>query len=92
VSRLFGVLDENAGLALRGSFIIDPKGTLLNAEVNFFNMGRNMSELLRKLKANIYLSKHGDEACPAQWSAEGDVTLKPGAALVGKVHEARTKK
>jgi peroxiredoxin (alkyl hydroperoxide reductase subunit C) len=42
---------------------------------------------MRKLKANIYLAEHGDEACPAKWQAEGDKTLTPSEKLVGKVHE-----
>lgn len=88
VSRLFGVYDENSGLALRGTFIINPQGVLLNSEVNFYNMGRNIDELMRKFKANLHLSKHGDEACPAKWKEEGDKTLKPSPELVGKVYEA----
>ncbi len=71
VSRLFGVYDDKIGLNLRGTFIINPEGMLLNAEVNYFNLGRNVEELLRKLKANIYLSKHKDEGCPAKWKQEG---------------------
>lgn len=88
VSKMFGVYDENTGLDLRGTFIINPEGTILNSEVNFYNLGRNIDELLRKLRANLYLSKHGDEACPAQWNEEGDKTLKPSPELVGKVYEA----
>ena len=88
VSRLFGVYDENCGLALRGAFIINPEGVLLNAEINFFNMGRNVDELLRKLKANAYLAQHTEEACPAKWLTEGDKTLKPSEELVGRVAEA----
>ncbi len=88
VSKLFGVYDENTGLALRGTFIINPEGILLNAEVNFYNLGRNVDELLRKLKANIYLAAHENEGCPAQWKNEGDKTLKPSEDLVGKVFEA----
>ncbi len=42
VSKLFGVYDENTGLALRGTFIINPEGTLLNAEVNFYNLGSKL--------------------------------------------------
>lgn len=87
ISRLFGVLDAGSGNALRGSFLISPEGKLTNAEVNFYNVGRNMDELLRKLQANIYLSSHGDEACPASWK-QGEKTLKPGAALVGRVKQA----
>ena len=87
VSKLFGVFDEGSGNDLRGTFIINPQGVLTNAEVNFYNLGRNMDELLRKLKANVYLAAHGEEACPAQWN-QGDKTLLPGADLVGKVAEA----
>jgi alkyl hydroperoxide reductase subunit AhpC len=88
VSRLFGVFDEASGNALRGAFIINPEGTLLNAEINWYNMGRNIEELLRKLKANIHLAANPVEACPAQWKKEGDKTLKPSAKIVGKVFEA----
>ncbi len=88
VSRLFGVYEEKSGLALRGAFIISPDGILMNAEINFFNLGRNVEELLRKLKANVYLAEHGDEACPAKWNSEGDKTLTPNEKLVGRVAEA----
>jgi NADH-dependent peroxiredoxin subunit C len=88
VSRLFGVYDEATGLALRGAFIINPEGTLLNAEINFYNLGRNVDELLRKLRANIHLASNPVEVCPAQWKKEGDKTLKPSAKIVGKIHEA----
>ena len=88
VSRAYGVYDASTGLDLRGTFIISPDGVVLNSEVNFYNVGRNIDELLRKVKANIYLAKHGTEVCPAQWQDEGDKTLKPGPELVGKVYEA----
>ena len=89
LSRMFGVYDENTGLALRGTFIINPEGKLLNSEVNFYNMGRNIDEMMRKFKANVYLAKKTNEACPSKWEDEGDKTLvNPGAKMVGKVHEA----
>lgn len=88
LSRLVGVYDHGSGLALRGTFIIAPDGTLFNSEVNFYNMGRNIDELMRKFKANIYLSKKADEGCPSKWKDEGDKTLRPGPEMVGKVHEA----
>ena len=88
MARVFGVYDEDTGLALRGTFIIDPEGTLLNAEVNFYNMGRNIVELMRKLKANIYMSRKTSEVCPSKWQDAGDKTLAPSAKMVGKVHEA----
>jgi peroxiredoxin (alkyl hydroperoxide reductase subunit C) len=90
VSRLFGVYDENAGIDLRGVFIINPEGVLLNAEVNFYNLGRNVDELLRKLKANLHLAANPAEVCPAQWKKEGDKTLKPSAKIVGKIYEEMT--
>jgi len=89
VSRMFGVYDERTGLALRGTFIINPEGTLMNAETNWYNLGRNIDELLRKFKANIYMTRKANEVCPSKWKDEGDKTLvNPGAKMVGKVHEA----
>lgn len=89
LSRMFGVYDEGTGNALRGTFIINPEGVLLNSEVNFYNMGRNIDELMRKFKANIHMAKKATEACPAKWKEEGDKTLvNPGADMVGRVHEA----
>ncbi len=91
ISRLYGVLDESTGLALRGTFVIDPKGVLLSAETNFYNLGRNIDELLRKLRANIHLATHPAEGVPAQWKKKGDVTLRPGPKLVGRVGKAMQK-
>ncbi len=87
ISRMFGVYDENTGLALRGTFIINPDGMLVGSEVNFYNVGRNADELVRKMKANVYLKDHPDEACPAKWEP-GKKTLKPSEKLVGHVYEA----
>lgn len=87
VSRLFGVYDPASGLALRGTFVIDPQGRLVSSEVNFYNVGRNAEELVRKMEANAYLIKHPNEACPAKWQ-QGAKTLKPSEKLVGKVYEA----
>ena len=89
VSRMFGVYDEGSGLALRGTFVVNPGGVLLNSEVNFYNMGRNIDELMRKFKANVYMARKTNEVCPSKWKDEGDKTLvNPGAKMVGKVHEA----
>jgi len=92
VAHLFGVIDHKSGLTLRGTFIISPKGTLLNAEVNFFNLGRSVEEILRKIKANRYLAEKPAEGVPAQWKQKGDITLKPGPKLVGNVADAMKKK
>lgn len=86
VSKLFGVYDRNTGLALRGTFIINPQGVVVASEVNFYNVGRSAAETLRKLKASIHVAAHPEQACPANWH-EGEKTLTPSARLVGKVHE-----
>jgi len=86
IARMFGVLLAG-GVALRGTFIIGPDGVLYNAEVNALNMGRNVDELMRKFKAALYVAKK-DEGIPPGWNEEGDLTLKPSAKMVGKVHEA----
>ena len=88
LGRQFGVYDPGSGLHLRGVFIVSPDGKLFNSEVNFYNMGRNIDELMRKFKANLYLGKKADEGCPAKWKDEGDATLRPGPEMVGRVHEA----
>ncbi|MDX1952294.1 MAG: redoxin domain-containing protein [Verrucomicrobiota bacterium] len=87
LSQLFGVYDINSGLALRGTFIINPEGVLISTEINYFNVGRNADELVRKLEANVYLMSHPDEACPAKWT-KGGKTLRPSSKMVGKVFEA----
>jgi alkyl hydroperoxide reductase subunit AhpC len=76
VSRLFGVYDSRSGLALRGTFLILPDGTLISAEVNFYNLARSTDELLRKLRAAVYTASHPSEICAPQWRKEGDRTLK----------------
>ena len=87
LARMFGVYLEEDGVALRGAFLISPQGVLMNAEINFLNMGRNIDELMRKFKANLYVARKSGEALPAKWKEEGDVTLKPSEKMVGKVRE-----
>lgn len=87
VSRFFDIWDYETGLALRGTFIINPDGVLVSAETNFYNVGRNADELVRKMKANVHLRENPNEACPAKWEP-GQKTLTPGEGLVGKVYEA----
>jgi NADH-dependent peroxiredoxin subunit C len=71
IGRAFGVYDDGSGLALRGTFIINPEGILLASEMNFYNLGRNIDELMRKFKANIYLAKKTITACPSKWKDDG---------------------
>lgn len=87
VAKLFGVYDCYTGLALRGTFVISPEGKLVSSEVHFYNVGRNATELVRKLEANAYLMKNPTEACPAKWEP-GQKTLKPSEEMVGHVYEA----
>jgi len=84
LSHMMGVHLEDEGLALRGSFIIDPDGILRVIEINDNNIGRNAKELLRKLQAARFVHEHGDKVCPANWNP-GDDTLEPGLDLVGKI-------
>ena len=87
LSQLFGVYDPVSGLALRGTFIINPEGKLVSSEVSYYNVGRNAEELVRKVQANVHLMQHPEEACPAKWT-KGARTLKPNSKMVGKVYEA----
>ena len=84
LSRNFGVLIEDAGIADRGTFVIDPDGTVQIIEINAGGVGRNAAELLRKIRAAQYVAAHPNEVCPAKWE-EGDETLAPSLDLVGKI-------
>ena len=84
LSRAFGVYIEDAGMAYRGTFLINPEGQIKLAEVNDNGIGRNADELLRKVQAAQYIAKNPNEVCPAKWQP-GAKTLKPGLDLVGKI-------
>ncbi|AXA93442.1 alkyl hydroperoxide reductase subunit C [Massilia sp. YMA4] len=84
LSRNFQVMIEEEGLALRGTFVINPEGFIKVMEVHDNGIGRDASELLRKLKAAQYVASHPGEVCPAKWS-EGAATLTPSLDLVGKI-------
>ncbi len=84
ISRNFEVMIEEAGLADRGTFVIDPDGKIQIVEINAGGIGRDASELLRKVKAAQYVAAHPGEVCPAKWK-EGEKTLAPSLDLVGKI-------
>lgn len=84
LTRNFEVMREGEGLADRGTFVIDPDGVIQLVEITPEGVGRNAAELLRKVRAAQHVREHPGEACPAKW-AEGDDTLTPSAALVGKI-------
>ena len=83
LARDFGVMIEEEGLALRGSFVIDPEGVIKAYEIHDNGIGRSAKELLRKVQAAKFAAEHG-EVCPANWKPGSD-TLKPGIDLVGKL-------
>lgn len=84
LARNFEVLIEEEGLALRGSFVVDPEGKIKLYEVHDNGIGRDARELLRKVEAAQYVASHDGEVCPAKWRA-GDDTLRPSVELVGKI-------
>lgn len=84
ISRLFDVLNEESGLAQRGTFIIDPDGIVQAMEINADGIGRDASALIDKIKAAQYVRTHPGEVCPAKWKESGE-TLKPSFDLVGKI-------
>ena len=84
ITRNFDVMTEEEGLALRGTFVIDPEGRIKLCEIHDNGIGRDAKELLRKVRAAQYVASHPGEVCPAKWS-EGAKTLKPSLDLVGKI-------
>jgi len=85
IGTVYGVYDEAAGVDIRGRFIIDPDGVIQAMEVLTPTVGRNVSELIRQVKAFQHVRATG-EATPSGWQP-GKTTLKPGPDLVGKVWE-----
>ena len=84
LTRMFDVHIEEAGLALRGTFIINPEGVVKTAEVHDNSIARDVKETLRKLRAAQYVAKNPGQVCPAKWN-EGAPTLTPSLDLVGKI-------
>jgi peroxiredoxin (alkyl hydroperoxide reductase subunit C) len=85
IGRLYGVYDDEAGVEMRGRFLIDPDGIVQGYEVLTPPVGRDVNETLRQLKAFQYVrNTKGAEATPSGWKP-GKKTLKPGPNLVGNV-------
>jgi peroxiredoxin (alkyl hydroperoxide reductase subunit C) len=84
LARNFQVMIEEEGMALRGTFVINPEGQIKLMEVHDNGIGRDASELMRKVKAAQYVAAHPGEVCPAKWT-EGAETLTPSLDLVGKI-------
>ena len=83
ITRNFDVMIEEDGLALRGTFVINPEGEIKVAEIHDLGIGRDAKELLRKVQAAQYVASHPGEVCPAKWTP-GEATLAPSLDLVGK--------
>ena len=84
LSRGFGVHIDEDGMSLRGTFIIDPTGTIKTMEVHSNEIARDVKETVRKLKAAQYTAAHPGQVCPAKWN-EGAKTIAPSIDLVGKI-------
>jgi len=84
LTRMFGVHIEEEGLALRGTFVVNPDGVVKTAEIHDNAIARDVKETLRKLKAAQYVAAHPGQVCPAKWN-EGAATLTPSLDLVGKI-------
>ena len=84
LSKNFGVLREEMGLADRATFVVDPDGVIQLVEITSEGVGRNAVELVRKIKAAQYVREHPGQVCPAAWE-EGEATLAPSLDLVGKI-------
>ena len=84
LARNFDVMIEEEGLALRGTFIINPESKIKTIEVNDLGIGRSAADLVRKVQAAQHIEANPDEVCPASWKP-GAETLKPSLDLVGKI-------
>ena len=84
LSRAFGVMIEEDGMAYRGTFVVNPEGRIKLVEIQDNSIGRNADELLRKVEAAQFVASHDGEVCPAKWK-KGEETLKPSIDLVGKI-------
>jgi len=84
ITRNFDVMIEEEGLALRGTFVINPDGQIKLCEIHDNGIGRDAKELLRKVRAAQYVASHPGEVCPAKWTP-GEKTLAPSLDLVGKI-------
>ena len=84
ITRGFDVMIEDEGLALRGTFLVDPDGIIKVAEIHDLGIGRSAKDMLRKVKAAQYVRENDGEVCPAAWE-KGQKTLTPSLDLVGKI-------
>jgi len=87
IGSAYGVYNRDAGVEMRGRFIVDPDGVIQAIEILTPPVGRNVNELIRQIQAFQHVrNTQGNEATPSGWQP-GRPTLKPGPDLVGKVWE-----
>lgn len=84
LARALGVMIEDEGMALRGTFLVNPEGRIKTCEIHDNSIGRDARELIRKIEAAQFVAAHPGDVCPARWR-EGEATLKPSPELVGKL-------
>ena len=84
ITRNFDVMIEEEGMALRGTFVVNPEGQIKLCEIHDNGIGRDATEMLRKVQAAQYIAAHPGEVCPAKWTP-GAETLAPSLDLVGKI-------
>ncbi|PIN12949.1 Alkyl hydroperoxide reductase, thiol specific antioxidant [Handroanthus impetiginosus] len=80
ISRSYGVLIPEQGIALRGLFILDKEGVIQHSTINNLAIGRSVDETLRTLQALQYVQENPDEVCPAGWKP-GERSMKPDPKL-----------
>ena len=87
VAYMYNLLDEESGIAGRGTYVIDPDGVVRSIEVTSGPLGRNSDELIRKIEALQFMRENPTQACPARW-AVWSKTLTPDIKIAWEVYEA----
>ena len=90
VADIYNILDEETGIAWRGTFIIDPDLVIRGIEVTSWALWRNSDELIRKIKALQFMRENPTQACPAKWVL-WDKTLTPSIKIAWEVYEELNK-
>ncbi len=84
ISRLFGTYKDDEGLSWRATYVINPDREIVHMEMHNNSIGRNVSEILRRLRAARFVSEHDGQVCPVNWEPS-DETLEEGLDMVGKI-------
>lgn len=82
LTQYFDVFEEQGGMSLRATFIINPEGVIKSMEVNDNSIGRNIQEVLRKLQASIFTSKNSGEVCPVNWTPKSEALKLPELSVL----------